>query len=278
MAATAAAGYDRAMVNTFASTSRLTPGADGLLHGEIDESWGQGRALFGGIQAALMVRALDHALADKERQLRTLSIAFCRAAAAGAIEAEARLEREGKYVSHLSARLQQGGEVVATSLAVYARDRDDALAIDDAAPPALPPPEELPTAGPHPFIPAFVRHFDMRFVPGTAPYSGSAVAEARGWVRFKEPAPLDAAALAALLDVWPPAVLTTLAPPRSSASVDLRYDILQPLPIAGAADDDFYAFRCRILHWRAGHGIDEGELWSRDGRPVARIRQLRAIF
>lgn len=266
------------MTTHFASTSLLSAGDDGLLHGDIDESWGQGRALFGGIQAALLVRALDGALADPARQLRTLSIAFCKAAHGGALEAEAKLEREGKYISHLSARLLQNGEVVATSLAVYARDRDDDLVLDDAAPPELPAPEELETAGPHPFIPAFVRHFDLRFVPGTAPYSGSAIAEARGWVRFAEPAPLDAAALAALLDVWPPAVLTLLRPPRSSASVDLRYDILQPLPIAGAQDDDFYAFRCRILHWRAGHGIDEGELWTRDGRPVARIRQLRAIF
>lgn len=267
------------MSTSFAAASRLEATTEGRLRARIDESWGQGRALFGGIQAAVLVRALETALADKERQLRTLSVAFCRAAASGEIEAEARLERDGKYVSHLSARLLQNGEVVATSLAVYARDRDDALAIDDATPPELPPPEELQKAGPPPFTPpAFVHHFNTLFVPGTAPYSGNPVAEARGWVRFAEPAPLDAAAFAALLDVWPPAVLTTLAPPRSSASVDLRYDLLQPLPLAGAADDDFYAFRCRILHWRAGHGIDEGELWTRDGRPVARIRQLRAIF
>ena len=265
------------MSNTFETASRLVPDGDGRLRGSLDASWGQGRALFGGIQAALLVRACDSVLANPG-SLRTLSIGFCRATEAGELEAEARLEREGRYISHLSARLTQGGEVVATALAAYARDRDDALQIDDASPPDLPPPEELPTARPNQFIPAFLHHFDMRFVPGTAPYSGSDVAEARGWVRFAEPAPLDAAAMAALLDVWPPAVLTLLAPPRSSASVDLRYDILQPLPIAGAAPDDFYAFRCRILHWRAGHGIDEGELWTRDGRPVARIRQLRAIF
>ncbi len=224
------------------------------------------------------MRALDSSISDPARRLRTLSVGFCRATEAGELEAEARLEREGRYVSHLTARLLQGGEVAASALAVYARDRDDALTLDEATPPELPPPEELQRAPEHPFIPAFVRHFDLRFVPGTAPYSGSSEAEARGWLRFAEPAPLDAAALAALLDVWPPAVLTMLAPPRSSASVDLRYDILQPLPLAGARDDDFYAFRCRILHWRDGHGIDEGELWTQDGRPVARIRQLRALF
>jgi acyl-CoA thioesterase len=266
------------MSNTFEAASRLVPGEAGRLKGSLDASWGQGRALFGGIQAALLVRACDSALADPARQLRTLSVGFCRATEAGELEAEARLEREGRYISHLSARLIQGGEVVATALAAYARDRDDSLSLDYPAPPELPPPEELPTARPNRFIPAFLQHFDMRFVPGTAPYSASDVAEARGWVRFAEPAPLGAAAMAALLDVWPPAVLTMLSPPRSSASVDLRYDVLQPLPIEGAAADDFYAFRCRILHWRAGHGIDEGELWTRDGRPVARIRQLRAIF
>lgn len=266
------------MTTTFAAVSRMIAVGEGRLRGHIDPSWGQGRVLFGGIQAAFLVRALEASVGDPERRLRTLSVAFCRATEAGEIEAEARVEREGRYVSHLSARLLQGGEVAATALAVFARDRDDALELNEPTPPILPPPEELDRAPVSSFIPAFVRHFDLRFVPGTAPYSQSAEAEARGWLRFAEPAPLDAAAFAALLDVWPPAVLTLLAPPRSSASVDLRYDLLQPLPLAGAKDDDFYAFRCRILHWRAGHGIDEGELWTRDGRPIARIRQLRAIF
>lgn len=266
------------MPNTFASASLLHPTAAGRFLGHVDASWGQGRALFGGIQAALLVRAYDATLSDPERQLRTLSVAFCRATTAGELTVEARLEREGRYISHLSARLLQDGEVVATSLAVYARDRNDPLVLDDAEPPVLPPPESLPITPPHPLLPAFTRHFDTRFVPGTAPYSGGDEAETRGWVRFAEPTLLDAAALATLLDVWPPAVITILAPPRSSASVDLRYDIVSPLPIAGATPEDFYAFRCRNLHWRAGHGIDEGELWTRDGRAIARVRQLRATF
>ena len=226
----------------------------------------------------MLARACEAALADPERCLRTLSVGFCRAAQAGELTVSARLERTGRYISHLTARLEQDDEVVATALAVFARDRDDALAMNDPTPPVLPPPEELTPIPFHPLMPAFTRHFDTRYVPGTAPYSQNSVAETRGWVTFAEKTPLDAAALAALLDVWPPAVLTTLAPPRSSASVDLRYDIVPSLPLADAQPGDFYAFRCRVLHWSAGHGIDEGELWTRDGRPVARIRQLRAIF
>lgn len=265
-------------MSAFTTTSLLQPDPAGRLLAHIDASWGQGRALFGGIQAALLVRGCDSVLADPDRHLRTLQVGFCRAAQAGEIEVKACLEREGRYISHLSARLLQDGEVVATALAVYSRDRDDELAIDDPKPPVLPSPEELGPSVFHPAMPAFLRHFDTRFVPGTAPYSQGKEAETRGWLRFAEKTPLDGAAVAALLDVWPPAVLTLMAPPRSSASVDLRYDILPSLPLADVAQDDFLAFRCRILHWRAGHGIDEGEVWTRDGRPIARIRQLRAIF
>ena len=262
----------------FATASRLETLGPGRHRGRIDASWGQGRALFGGIQAALLVRACEACVDDPERRLRTLSMSFCRAAKPEEVEVSAWLDRGGRYVSHLGARLTQEGETVATALAVYGRDRDDPLVIEGAEPPLLPPPESLVRTEPKPPIPLFTGHFDMRFVPGTQPYAGTDRAEVSGWVRFAEPVPLDSVAMAALLDVWPPSILTILAPPRASASVDLRYDILQPLPIVGAAVDDFYAFRCRILHWSAGHGVDEGELWTRDGRLVARVRQLRVLF
>ncbi len=266
------------MPQHFDAASTLKTLEPGRYLAHLDTSWGQGRALFGGIQAALMVRACDSLIEDDSRRLRTLSLSFCKAAAAGDIEIEARLERGGRYVSHFTARLVQNEETVATAIALYARDRDDPLVFEGAEPPVLPEPESIERLPPHPANPVFTRHFDTRFVPGTQPYAGAEEPEVAGWLRFAEPTTLDGAAMAALLDVWPPAVLSTLAPPRASASVDLRYDILQPLPIADAAIDDFYAFRCRIIHWSAGHGIDEGELWTRDGRPVARIRQLRVIF
>ncbi len=266
------------MPQSFNDASTLQSMEPGRYLARLDESWGQGRALFGGIQAALLVRACESLLDDDTRHLRTFSLSFCRAAAAGEFEVEARLERGGRYVSHFSTHLVQGGETVATAIAVFARDRDDTLTFEGAEPPELPEPESIDRLPPHPAIPVFTRQFDTRFVPGTEPYAGAEEPEVAGWVRFAQPTNLDSAAMAALLDVWPPAVLSTLAPPRASASVDLRYDILQPLPLAGADARDFFAFRCRIIHWSAGHGIDEGELWSRDGRPVARVRQLRVIF
>jgi acyl-CoA thioesterase len=266
------------MSSCFASTMKLENGPDGLWLAEVDESWGQGRALFGGIQAALVVQACETQLGAEERQLRTLAMSFCRAAQPGRLEVEARLERAGRYISHLSARLSQDGEVVATALATFARDRNDPLVFEERLALDLPEPEALSRPRSHPFLPTFLQHFDIRFVPGFSPYAGGQVAEAKGWLRFAEPITIDGKALAALLDVWPPAVLTTLAPPRSSASVDLRYDIVTPMPIVDAGPEDFLAFDCRVLDWRAGQGIDEGELRTRDGRLIARIRQLRAIF
>lgn len=261
----------------FDAASRLRPTAAGRLGARVDASWGQGKALFGGIQAALLVRALESVVSGDGRSLRTLAISFCRAAEAGELELDAGIDREGRNVTHAHARLLQGDGVVATALATFARDRDDARAWNEATPPQLPPPAQLERLV-HPLAPVFLRHFDVRFVDRQAPFAGGDEPQVTGWVRFGEPVPIDAAALAALLDVWPPAVLATLAEPRPSTSVDLRYDLLTPPPIGGLADDDYLAFRCRVLHWHGGHGVDEGEVWTRDGRPVARIRQLRAVF
>lgn len=265
---------------SFRDVTRLEPLGSGRFTARFDETWGQGRALYGGIQAAVVARALRELIVDDERALRTLALHFCRPAAPGSIEVRATLEREGRSVTQASARLVQGDELVATALATLARPRDvERPPFDETTRPDLPPVESLERVPPSPMLPAFLGHMDLRFAPGTEPFCGAGEREVRGWCRILDPGVPDEAWLAGLLDVWPPAVLPTLAEPRPSSSVDLRYDLLGGgRRFADVDPGSFFAFRCRAFHEADGYSVDEGELWTGTGRPLARVRQLRVVF
>ena len=81
-----------------------------------------------------------------------------------------------------------------------------------------------------------------------------------------------------LLDAWPPPYLPMLNAPAPAATIDLTYHVLQPLPLADAGPNDAYAMVVKGPFLKDGFGESYGELWTRDGRLVARTRQLCAVF
>lgn len=263
---------------SFADVTRLHRLDDGTFEARFDESWGQGRALYGGIQAAALVRAFRESGVPEERSLRTLALHFCRAAAPGELEVRAEVERSGRYVTQTSGRILQEGETMATALASFARPRGEDREVRGNEMPELPPPEALPEVPLGPHVPSFLQHADLRLTADSAPFSGAETPDVAGWCRLLDPGPLDDAVLAGILDLWPPSLLPVLPEPRPAASVDLRYDVFGEWPPEGAGPETFWPFRCRTLHADAGYVVDEGELWSPDGRAIARVRQLRALF
>ncbi|MGB5812751.1 MAG: acyl-CoA thioesterase domain-containing protein, partial [Polyangiales bacterium] len=60
--------------------------------GEIDEMWGQGRAIYGGIVGAGMVRAMRSAVPATERKrLRSISVSFAGPVDAGSVACDTRV-------------------------------------------------------------------------------------------------------------------------------------------------------------------------------------------
>ena len=76
----------------------------------IGESWLQGRSAFGGLQAALGVRAM-RSLLPEQMPLRTLQTTFIAPLPAGEVRIEASLLRAGKSTVHVEARLFDGEQV-----------------------------------------------------------------------------------------------------------------------------------------------------------------------
>ena len=257
----------------FTEALNWTEPAPGHLTGTLDPSWMQGRGAFGGLLAGLMLRAMGR-LSD--RPPRTLTVHFC-GPAVGTLALEARVESAGRSVTQLSARLTGPDGTVALGLATFATGRDSPVVVDaDPAPHLVPWPGGIPMPD-APFIPVFARnHFDFRFALGERLFSGAPTAATGGWVRFRAPAPAEPAAYAGLLDAWPPGIFPVLQGPVTASSVDLTYQFFGALPLEKVNDPHIFL---KTVHQAAeGYAEERATLWTAEGVPVARVRQLFAFF
>jgi acyl-CoA thioesterase len=250
----------------------------GRLVGTFAASWYQGRTIFGGLVAAVLARAAEDAVADPRRLPRSLTVQFSAPVAHGEATATAQVVRAGKYVTQLRMALEQGGQIVATALGAFGATRSHPLRHRASCVPEVRPFDQVPPMPEIAAAPTFTQHVDFRFALGNAPFSGATKPEVGGWCRLRHPRPPDIDTLCALLDAWPLPALSMLATPRPGATIDLSYHFLAPLPLVGVEDDAPYLFRCVSPTVGDGYAEQLGELWTREGMLVGRVRQMAAIF
>jgi acyl-CoA thioesterase len=259
----------------FDRDTAVEPLGDGRFAATIHREWWVGRGPHGGYVAAIVLRALTAALDDPTRAPRSLTIHFTAPPREGPVELEVRVERSGRSLSTLSARMTQGERLVALSLAAFSRPYPAAIEFGDA-PPSARPPEEAQSVPDVPGMPDFIRFLDMRPALGAVPFSGAGEAFTGGWLRLAEPRPLDPVALAFYADAWWPAAFPRLPTPALAPTIDLTVHFRTTLPETSEPHDFLLgAFRSRA----AGEGFveEDGELWTRDGRLLAQSRQLALL-
>ncbi len=241
----------------------------------VDGKWWVFRGPHGGYLTALILRALTELVDDPDRPVRSLTAHFVAPPKEGPIEVIAVIERSGRSITYTSARVVQEGRVMATALAAFATPWKGDISYDFAPMPEIPGPEAcvpMPESGP--LLPAFVGNFDMRWGIGPLPYSGAEEATVGGWLRFRDPQPVDACATACLLDAWAPAILARATEPVVAPTIDITMHFRRPLPHASSSLEDFLLFQMtsRVAH--DGFFEEDGDLWAPDGTLLAQCRQL----
>ncbi|MCY1222659.1 Thioesterase-like superfamily protein [compost metagenome] len=246
----------------------------------VPASWGQGRASFGGVVAALAFEAM-RAKVEAGRPVRSLATTFV-----GPLEPEvpasfeAELLREGKAVSQVFCRVMQKGQVVALLQGSFGGSRQSVVQME-----AEPAPEMKPVADcvELPFIPGvtpeFTRHLAMRWSIGGMPFSNSRERDMGGWVRFRDDRIKEAITeshLLALVDAWPPATVPHLPVPAPGSTLTWTIEFVQPLPKLDT--HAWCKYRARIEHARDGYGHAAAALWTPDGELVAMSRQTVVVF
>src|SRR5215472_10574278 len=167
---------------------------------EIAPSWWVAFGPNGGYLAAIVLRALQQALADESWQPTSLTLHYPAAPAVGTCQVITRIERKGRSLATLSARLTQGDRLCALALAAFCLPRESTVTFAERVMPNVPPPDHVAPMVRVGLLPSFTGRYDYRWAIGDPPFSGSDRAEAGGWIRLAEPRPIDSLLVAAFLD------------------------------------------------------------------------------
>ncbi len=279
------------MVSRFANDTAVTPlgvtplGA-GRYGATIDRGWWIVRGPNGGYVAAIVLRAMQESVADASRHARSLTVHFTAPPVEGPAEVHTTVERQGRSVTTISARLVQAGRTCALAVGAFS-DAWPGPEVHDRSRPQAPPPEEcvpnqrvtpaeqingesVPGFNP----PALLERYDMLWAFGTPPGAPGNEALAGGWIRFADAQLVDACAAAAIADAWLPPIFSRVAQPMVVPTIDLTVHFRSQLPLADSASDDWVLCMFRTTVVQEGFLEEDGEIWSRDGRLIAQSRQL----
>ncbi len=228
----------------------------------------------GGYLAAIVLRALLAELADPARPVRSLSLHFLRAPAPGDVELTVTVERAGRGLTTLSARLDQGERACLLAVGAFAGAYPSAADWDDAPAPALAAAADTPPAPLSELAPPVVGRLDLRPAIGPPPLSSGDVARTGGWMRLRDGRTLDAPLLAFFADAWWPAPFTRLDAPSPAPTIDLTLHFRAP----PAAEEAFVLAEFGSLVSAGGYFEEDGRLWGTDGRLLLQSRQLALLL
>ncbi|HKP64590.1 MAG TPA: thioesterase family protein [Polyangiales bacterium] len=263
------------MRNPLTTALRLDGQSTTTATATITPDWGQGRATFGGLLAALAIRALGRVSAGQP--LRSFAINFVAPVATGELGIQLELLRSGKSLIHAQARLHQQDVTCAVMLAAYGGGRATQLPAPATRASDVPAPASLPRLPFMPeMMPACLQHFDFRWASPTPPFSKAERGSIAGWVRPDDADTVDSAILAALIDVFPPAFSPQLAAPSPSSTVTWQVNFCGE-PANGSAQD-FWLLEGDTLAAEGGYASTSARIWDERGALRAISHQLVAEF
>jgi len=245
----------------------------------IDRRWGQGRSVFGGLIAALLLARIEQKTGFTDRDLRTINIHFC-----GVVipehpcEFTHRVLSEGKSVVQVEGQLLQDGQVKTQIVACFSAPRPSSIQVKHNLVFAK---KSVSQALKFPFaegvVPEFFCDFDLRITEGSLPFSGSEELKLAGWMRFSDPVePLDDCAMLALIDAWPPAVLPMLQRPAPASSITWNLEFIQPR--SPLQTDDYLLYECDVVQADSGYAHTEAKIFHPNGQLLALSRQLVGLY
>lgn len=260
---------------------RVRIGRQAVFGAEVAPDWRAGRGPHGGYLAALLLRALSESVADDARAPRSLTIHYARAPEPGPAQITTTIEREGRSLSTLSARMTQGEHLIALVLAAFSVPWGGPE-LSDMRMPEVDPPDPsregvklIEHGGPE-----FARHIVLQPRMQGVPFAGAEQQmEVRGWLGLAEPRPIDALSLAFYSDALIPAPYMRLGEPAAVPTVDLTVHFRQHMPRVTGSDPGVLCLamtRTELLH--DGFFVEDGMIWAAEGTLLAQSRQLAIVI
>jgi acyl-coenzyme A thioesterase PaaI-like protein len=269
---------------------RRTNEDDGVVRVEfaadVSPDWRAGRGPHGGYLAAMLLRALVATVDDPQRAPRSLTIHYARAPKPAPVQIHTKIERAGRSLSTLSARLEQDGRLVALALAAFSVPWS-APQIAELPFPDVAPPDAGRESGVPLFkgAPAFTSHLVLQPRIGAIPFTGSdAPMEIGAWLGLADPRPIDALSLAFFSDALFSPPFIRLPDPATTPTIDLTIHFRTSLPRPPSPQQPepdthelcFARFRSGLV--QDGFFEEDGVIWAADGSVLAQSRQLGIVM
>ncbi len=240
----------------------------------IPDDWMQGRTTYGGLSTALCLTAAQRGFHDLP-QLRSANVTFV-GPAGGPVEVRPAILRQGRSVSFVAADLSSEKGLATRCAFAFGAPRESTLEASWSPAPEAPPPDACEPFLPLGQGPTFTQHFDTRLVRGARPGGGTSAHCLEVWVRHRDGSAKDAAALVALADTLPPAVLPMATEFKPISSMTWMFNLLSDAP---ATDDEgWWLLQARAEHAANGYSSQDMLVWNRAGECVMAGRQSVAIF
>ncbi len=251
-----------------------SPIEPGVFTAKITDRWTTGnKTPNGGYLTALLLRTLGATMPLPDPL--TCSVSFLKPGSPGEARIRTSSLREGRSVATGQATLEQNDVPVAHLVASFIdRDRTSGRTQTFAEPPALPPVDECVDADPSSIFAgmSILQRSEYRLAspPGWALGKPSGSPSGEFWMRLEGGRPIDAYALAFMVDGYAPAVLELGE--LNPATVQLTVYI-HATPAPG-----WLACRHSTRFVRDGYHDENFELWDAEGNLVAESHQLALLM
>jgi len=252
---------------------------------KIDESWLQGRALYGGLSAALCLDGALKLMPDLP-PLRSANINFI-GLGDNTVWVEATLLRRGKSVAFVSVKLMCATGLITDAVLSFGEARESALDVSFASSlygdktNFISPEESFPLFFedmPEKFAkhrPAFTHHFDARMACGGIPFSNAKESDIEVWVKHIDPHANNLVALVAMADMLPPAIVPMFKKPAPISSMTWMFNLLtDDLPNENA----WWLMGAFTEHAQQGYSSQNMTMHDRAGNLVLVGRQNVTLF
>ena len=244
---------------------------DGAWTTDISEEWLQGRALFGGLTAALCLEAAAREFPDLP-PLRSAQFAMV-APSSGDVSIHAQLLRRGKSATFVSTSLFSESGLATRATLCFGAPRSSAFDYVRTTAHTVPPPDQCPLFERRA---TFRVHYDGALAAGNAPYSQAADPTFLVWTRLRDDGvPSSPASLVMIADSLPPSMVVMFKerPPLSTMTwaIDFLSDDL-------ATEDGWWLMRVAADNAQYGYSAEQLTVWNSTGRPVLISRQTVALF
>jgi acyl-CoA thioesterase len=261
----------------FTRDSAVTALGDGAYAGACSPAWGvPAGGPNGGYLAAMVLRAMLAEVGDPARKARSLTLHYLRAPKNSDVRIQVVVERSGRTLSTVTARLEQDGVLCVIAIGAFGGAFPSPAEFATPAP-IVRPVSELRVTPVDASFPPIAQRLELWGAIGRPPFSGADTADTGGWLRLRDPAPVDAPLLALLVDAWLPAVFPVLTAPAFAPTIDLTIHFRSPEAMAVHPPAEPLLARYTSTTSRDGYFEEDASIWTPDGTLLVQSRQLALL-